>query len=523
MLDATKPRTPRPGNGNAGDTIGKSSAPASSVIAGLQPTSAGYAGAQYNLPLLRGVARWCRATHGDQTLRQLCEASSVQPEWFEDNYHWVSWQTFEGVLAAARALVASDEEFSAITVFDYQRVYWHARLMTWAATPSLVFRAAERLGGYFSTVGRFKVERITQHSARLRWTSPCPESRLLCLARKEGSRLAPTRWGMPAAHVREYKCIAWGDDCCDYEFYFLNRKRPLPALLGGVLGLGVIGAITSAYQLPPPIEWFIPMVGAVVGYLYELRRVERANTATQTDVADSFRDVMADAAEAHHKASALEERLRAAERVAGRDDSRDEGTHAGRAVFRHEGEYWSISWEGTVCRLRDAKGLHYIAQLLRHPGREFHARELVALVADLQPLPPGPSSDRGLQVSTSNDAGPVLDARAKADFKRRLEDLRAEVEEAERYNDPGRVSRAREEMEIITNQLAVAIGLGGRDRVTASDAERARLAVTKRIKAALVKIRQANPALARHLTTAITTGYFCCYAPTVDTLSWLVG
>jgi hypothetical protein len=47
-------------------------------------------------------------------------------------------------------------------------------------------------------------------------------------------------------------------------------------------------------------------------------------------------------------------------------------------------------------------------------------------------------------------------------------------------------------------------------------AERARLAVTKRIKAALTKIRAANPALARHLSGAITTGYFCSYTPKAD-------
>ena len=344
----------------------------------------------------------------------------------------------------------------------------------------------------------------------------------MCLARKEASRLAPTWWGMPPAHVREYKCIAWGDDCCDYEFYFLSRKRPLPALVVGSLGLGAVAAITPAYHLPPAILWSIPLLGAVAGHLYERRRVERANSATETDVADSFRDVMADAAEAHRKATTLEERLRVTERATGPATSRDESTHTGRAAFRHEGEYWSITWEGTICRLRDAKGLHYIAQLLRHPGREFHARELLALVADTRLLP-GLAGEPGSRVPALSDAGPVLDAKAKADYRRRLADLRSELEEAERFNDPGRVNRARNEIELISEQLAAATGLGGRDRSAASDAERARLAVTKRIKAALVKISQANPALAHHLTAGVTTGYFCCYAPSANTLtSWLV-
>jgi putative methionine-R-sulfoxide reductase with GAF domain len=195
------------------------------------------------------------------------------------------------------------------------------------------------------------------------------------------------------------------------------------------------------------------------------------------------------------------------------------------SVFRKEGEYWTIEFDGTVSRLKDAKGLHYIGYLLRHPGQEFHVRELVAAVSDTSVPPEGMEAaqavGQGLSVSGLGDAGPVLDAKAKAEYKNRLDDLREELEEAEGFNDPGRASRAREEMEFITGQLTAAVGLGGRDRVGASDAERARLAVTKRIKAAMGKIRQANPALERHLAGAITTGYFCSYTPTADTsISW---
>ena len=205
--------------------------------------------------------------------------------------------------------------------------------------------------------------------------------------------------------------------------------------------------------------------------------------------------------------------------------NRDDGPAVAGDVFRKECDYWTIVFGAHTTRLKDAKGLHYIAHLLRHPEREFHARDLMALVGD----PAGDIARRSLAMGDGQlvpcadlgNAGVLLDARAKADYKHRLNDLREELEEAERFNDPGRVSRARAEMEFITNQLANAIGLGGRNRFAASEAERARLAVTKRIKAALAKIRDANPALAQHLGAAITTGYFCSYAPKADTpTSW---
>jgi non-specific serine/threonine protein kinase len=106
-----------------------------------------------------------------------------------------------------------------------------------------------------------------------------------------------------------------------------------------------------------------------------------------------------------------------------------------------------------------------------------------------------------------------LDATAKAQYKHRLEDLRGELELAEHGNDIGRAEKARAEIHFIQGEVAAAAGLGGRDRKASSHAERARLAVTKAIKAALSLIRGIDPELGRHLSVSIRTGYFCSYLP----------
>jgi len=111
----------------------------------------------------------------------------------------------------------------------------------------------------------------------------------------------------------------------------------------------------------------------------------------------------------------------------------------------------------------------------------------------------------------TRNEGPSLDGQAKAEYTRRLDDLRDELAEAERNNDLDRAAKARAEMEFIAEQLAAAVGLGGRDRPVGADAERARLAVTKGIKTALEKIRANHPELARYLAASIKTGYFCSY------------
>ena len=73
---------------------------------------------------------------------------------------------------------------------------------------------------------------------------------------------------------------------------------------------------------------------------------------------------------------------------------------------------------------------------------------------------------------------PVLDAQAKAEYEHRINDLRQDLDEAERFNDLQRKTEVQNELQAIANHLASAVGLGDRDRKTCSDTERARSAVT---------------------------------------------
>ena len=197
--------------------------------------------------------------------------------------------------------------------------------------------------------------------------------------------------------------------------------------------------------------------------------------------------------------------------------------HPASNVFRREGAYWTLIHQGTTCRLKDAKGLHYVAILLRHVGREFHAVDLTALTASrpttsvatrVEKLSSGSLTSQDLSIATGRgEAGSMLDAQARTAYRRRLEDLRDELEEAERFHDPGRAAKAQAEIDFITRELAAVYGLRGRSRKSGSDSEKARQAVGYCIRSSLNKIRTMHPALWRHLFAALKTGTFCSYNP----------
>jgi hypothetical protein len=186
------------------------------------------------------------------------------------------------------------------------------------------------------------------------------------------------------------------------------------------------------------------------------------------------------------------------------------------AMLRREGDVWAMGMEGELFRLRDAKGLVHLAQLLARPGEELHALDLVAH-AEGGPVPSavagGVAGELAIRVGGQADVGPALDAEAKRSYRERAGELRDELEEAESFNDPERAARAREELAWIADQLSGAVGLGGRDRRTGSDAERARVNVTRAIRAVLRRVAERDAELGGHLQTTVRTGTFCAYEP----------
>jgi hypothetical protein len=186
-----------------------------------------------------------------------------------------------------------------------------------------------------------------------------------------------------------------------------------------------------------------------------------------------------------------------------------------KSMFRLEGDYVTICYRTDATILKATRGLDFLGYLLRNPGREIHVSEL---------LPEGLALARstlrcqaGIRVATPlAPPAPILDSKAKAEYRRRLHELRKDIEEAEQWNDPYRAASSRDEFDAIGRQLAAAVGLGGRDRRASSEAERARSAVTKRIKDAIKRIEKTIPALGSHLSARVKTGYYCSYNPHPD-------
>jgi predicted ATPase len=197
--------------------------------------------------------------------------------------------------------------------------------------------------------------------------------------------------------------------------------------------------------------------------------------------------------------------------------SGDSVTQTGTFVLN--GEYWTVGRGATTFSLKNVLGLGYIYCLLKSPGEEFYALDLEA--GDVSSAAPSavrsgarmPRDDWDFSIHRSEDAGPILDAQAKQEYKRRILELKEELEELREKGDYERAEKVESEIESIAQQLAQAVGLGGRDRRAGSTAERARLNVSRAIRAAIQKISEHDVSLGEFFGARIRTGSFCSFVP----------
>lgn len=176
---------------------------------------------------------------------------------------------------------------------------------------------------------------------------------------------------------------------------------------------------------------------------------------------------------------------------------------SGPNTWAREGPLWVVTYAGSTARIPTSKGLSDLAVLVGTPNVEVSAAELMGAAVE------------GL------DLGPMIDDTAKAQYRRRVADLQDDITEAEGFSDLRRAEEARLELDLLLEELARSTGLGGRTRRSGAVDERARSAVTWRIREAIRRLGQVHPELGKHLSSTVRTGRWCAYEP-AEPITWEV-
>lgn len=177
-----------------------------------------------------------------------------------------------------------------------------------------------------------------------------------------------------------------------------------------------------------------------------------------------------------------------------------------------ERRYWHVEFDGEKAIVDDLKGMSMLTRLLKAPGHEFRALDLMSGGSTGTKTAP----EDGLSIAALPDS--LIDNEAKRSIRARALMLQLELDNGV---SGSRREEIRDELEQLTSYLTQAKGLGANSRRFPDDEERARTAVRKALGITLKRIEIAHPTLHQHLRDSLRTGHLCVYDPR-PVLQWAI-
>lgn len=300
----------------------------------------------YNIRILRPLFGYLRNKLGNDVVADVVHDCGLPVEILERESGWISHERFEHFLAAAREITGSDEEFMRACAYEFKKQYGPFLLIIRSMSLLGLFELAARTMHMVCRVGRYQVEKPTRTSCHLVYYTQKKESRLTCLSRQAAAKTTPTLFlGMPPAKLVEHSCVAHGDDRCDYELTWYEPLRLRFIGAGAVAGALLAMALPAALAQPSLSFTALPLMGAMLGGMLEMRRLLYEQRAFADETTMEMEKVIVAHAQATDDLNALRERERdwnrqIEERVAARTRKLNEVVERLQAVLRQRsGQY----------------------------------------------------------------------------------------------------------------------------------------------------------------------------------------
>jgi hypothetical protein len=184
----------------------------------------------------------------------------------------------------------------------------------------------------------------------------------------------------------------------------------------------------------------------------------------------------------------------------GLDGGDDDSDHVATCLRRRQ--QWLITWAGRQVALQPSAGIAHLAVLLNNPNRDIACLDLLAGFDTLTH-----------KRVTATSQQPLLDRAAIQNYRERIAQLAAQIQDWTATGNHGKVAAAQHEHDWLRRELSAATAIGGTSRPFPDSAERARSAVGKAIRRVLTSIEDIDAQVAQHLRKTVRTGVTCSYRP----------
>ena len=328
-----------------------------------------------NLGIFRPVLGYLEKHFGRQSISSVAMLIGVSEDDLLNPRRWVTLGEAEGLLAYARDLVGTDAKFVEACSYDIVHSYGPLALVFRASTPLTSYKMLAKTVQFASRISSYELVTNTSQSVMLRYRSKKTESRLMCLSRQAQLPTMPLLWWKLApAHLNEGKCIARGDDCCEYT---LRWSEPLawrwPVACALVGAIAAVACRTGGLHH----EVSLPIIGLLLGATYSFRQMVTRAYDFHTETTTQVGSVVKENQEAIDEIIALHQRQEAFNALlAERIEARTSVLQAMIGELKSKGERSEVALRGAT---HDIRNPLQVALLNAHVLSESDDPEIAAM------------------------------------------------------------------------------------------------------------------------------------------------
>lgn len=274
--------------------------------------------------LIRTMLNYVAEQKGEACAKDFIKAIGLDEAYIRNENNWVSFETYNLGCEFIKKVFNDDKVFYKIGLYSFSNTDnfgTMARMALRLLTPSAIFRKTAEIANHAVKFGKYKVNDFDRNRMVLEFKNApnYPFYQYSCDLRIGLFAGIPQLFGLPIAKHRHLKCVAFGDDRCEYEFIWqskslvLFRKHAVRGFLTGV-GLSSLFFILNVFgnhSVQYALTACTTLIFYLLGVILDMRATAKDNALIATAESNEIEETIAFANQKYKEASETVRKLEA--------------------------------------------------------------------------------------------------------------------------------------------------------------------------------------------------------------------
>ncbi len=279
---------------------------------------------ELNCKIIRTMLNYIMERKGESCARDFIKAIDLDENYIRNENNWVSFDTYTRGCEFAKSAFGDPHVLYKIGIYSFSNVEnfgTMARMALRLLTPNAIFKKTAEIANHAVKFGKYKVNEFSKNRMVLEFRNNPGFSfyQHNCDYRIGLFAGIPQLFGLPIAKHRHLKCMAHGDDRCEYEFIWQSRSL-VPFRKHAVRGVLTGAALSSLFFVfhlfggsgaTYAVAALTTLIFYLLGVILDMRSIAKDNALIATAESNEIEETIAFANQKYKEASETVRKLEA--------------------------------------------------------------------------------------------------------------------------------------------------------------------------------------------------------------------